>query len=440
MKTGQVNLVIGTHRLLSKDIEFKNLGLLVIDEEQKFGVVHKERIRKLKNSVDTLALSATPIPRTLNMSLMGLRDLSLVSTPPIDRLPTRTFACKFNPESIKKSIQSEVDRGGQVFFLHNRVQSIYGVHDELKQTLPNVRFAVAHGQMEEKQLEKIVIDFYQHKIDVLVCTTIIESGLDIPNANTMFIDKANTFGLSQLYQLRGRVGRGKQRAYCYLLLPRSGNIDKEAQERLKVIQENTALGSGIRIAHYDLELRGSGNILGENQSGHVNAVGYELYLELFEEALGEARGEEKKTSIEPEINVRIPAFIPDNYIQDIRTRLSYYKTLSQISAIEDIDRIEDELRDLFGKIPPQTLNLLGLMLLRLVCKSLHIRDLSSGAKSISLSFTENTPLPANKVVELTLRENKKYSLTPDNRLKVRMNEIQWPKIYEELQYLVKLSE
>lgn len=440
LKSGKTDIVVGTHRLLSKDVEFKNLGLLIIDEEQKFGVLHKEKIKKLKASIDTLALSATPIPRTLNLSLMGVRDLSLITTAPIDRLPTRTFICKRNIETIQKAIRSEVQRGGQCFFLHNRVQSINGICDELREAVPEARFAIAHGQMEENQLEKIVVDFFEHKIDVLVCTTIIESGIDIASANTIFIDRAHTFGLSQLYQLRGRVGRSKQRAYCYLLLPPTGGIDKEAQERLKIIQENTALGSGIKIAHYDLELRGSGNILGEDQSGHINAVGYELYLELFEEALREARGEEAKPSLEPEINVRIPAFIPDQYIQDIRTRLSYYKTLSQVSSIEEIESVEEELQDLFGKPPLQVVNLLGLMLLRLTCKSLAVKDLSSGAKSISLAFTDKTPLPAQKVVELTMQTNKKYSLAPDSRLKIRMNEISWQKIYDELKHLEKLAE
>ena len=439
IRSGAIDIVIGTHRLLSKDIDFKRLGLLIIDEEQKFGVMHKERIRKMKAHVDTLALSATPIPRTLNMSLMGIRDLSLITTAPVDRLPTRTFICKNHIGTIQKSIRTEIQRGGQSFFLHNRVQSIYGVYEELKAAVPEARFAVAHGQMSENELEKVVVDFFNHKIDVLVCTTIIESGIDIPKANTIFIDKAHTFGLSQLYQLRGRVGRGRQRAYCYLLLPKTGGIDKDAQERLKIIQENTALGSGIKIAHYDLELRGSGNILGEDQSGHINAVGYELYLELFEKALREARGEEAKESLEPDINVRIPAFIPDQYIKDIRTRLSYYKTLSQISSIEDVDKIEDELRDLFGKPPQQTVNLLGLMLIRLTCKNLAIKDLSSGASSISLSFTDKTPLPAAKVVELTMQTNKKYSFTPDNRLKVRMKEITWQRIFEELKILESIE-
>ncbi len=438
LKDGSVDVVIGTHRLLSQDVQFKNLGLLVIDEEQRFGVKHKERLRKIKAGVDTLAMSATPIPRTLNMSLMGIRDLSLINTAPVDRLPSRTFVTKFNEESIRKAILSEVNRGGQIYFIHNRVQSIYELSDRLRALLPEVRFKVAHGQMEEGELEKAMIEFFHHEIDMLLCTTIVESGMDVSSANTMFIDHAHQLGLSQLYQLRGRVGRSKERAYCYLLVPNHGKLEKHAQERLKIIQENTALGSGIRIAQYDLELRGAGDILGEEQAGHVNAVGYELYLELLEEAVRSAKGEpDLATDVEPEINVRIPALIPDTYIPDLRIRLAYYKSLSEITDAGDIDRIEDELRDQFGKPPDPVLNLMGLMLIRKVCKDLSVRDLSQGDSSITLAFTEHTKLSPKRVIELASLANKKYSITPDNRLRVRIQEPTWPRMYEELQYLVR---
>jgi transcription-repair coupling factor (superfamily II helicase) len=438
LRSGRVDIVIGTHRLLGKDIEVPNLGLLIIDEEQKFGVTHKEKIRKLKASVDTLTLSATPIPRTLNMSLMGLRDLSIINTAPSDRLPTRTFVTKFDEETIRKAVAAELSRGGQLFFIHNRVQSIYGIADRLREFLPDVRMRVAHGQMEEHELEKAMLAFFNHEIDMLVCTTIVESGMDIPRANTMFIDDAHTFGLSQLYQLRGRVGRSKERAYCYLLIPPHRAIDPVAQERLRVIQENTALGSGIRIAQYDLELRGAGNMLGEDQSGHINAVGYELYIELLEEAFKEAKGEELVQQIEPEINVRIAALIPSDYISDIRIRLSYYKALSQIEGPSDLDSIEADLRDQFGKPPEAVMNLMGLMLIRRYCKDLGIRDLSSGTKTVSLAFTQATPLSPDKVVRLATQDNKKFSITPDSRLIIRMNNITWPNIFDELTQLKKL--
>ena len=438
LKEGKVDILIGTHRILSKDIVFKDLGILIVDEEQRFGVTHKEKMKKMKTSVDMLTLSATPIPRTLNMSLVGMRDLSIINTPPVDRLPTRTFVTKFDRETIRKAINSEIQRGGQIFFLHNRVQSIYAISDEIREICPEARIRVGHGQMAEHELEQVMVAFYHHQVDVLVCTTIIEAGIDNPRANTMFIDNAHQFGLSQLYQLRGRVGRSKDRAYCYLLIPPNKRIEADAQERLKIIQENTALGSGIKIAQHDLELRGTGNILGEDQSGTIESVGYEMYLELLEQAIQTLKGEEVTEVLEPEINVRIPALIPDTYIPDIRIRLSYYKALSQISSPDDIDRIESDLADQFGPLPEPILNLMGLMLIRHHCRELGVRDLSSGPKSVSLAFTDKTPLPPHEVIALATRDSKKYSLTPDMRLIIRLNALSWPDIYDELQALGRL--
>lgn len=441
LKDGKVDIIIGTHRLLSKDVDFANLGLLIIDEEQKFGVAHKEKVRKLKTGVDTLAMSATPIPRTLNMSLVGIRDLSLINTAPVDRLPTRTFICKWDEDTIRKAVDSEVSRGGQVFFIHNRVQSIYSIADQIRNICPKARIAIGHGQMGEEELEKVMIAFFNHEIDILVCTTIVESGMDIPKANTMFIDQAHMMGLSQLYQLRGRVGRSKQRAYCYLILPQNKKLDKDAQERLKVLQENTALGSGIKIAQYDLELRGAGNILGEEQSGHINSVGYELFMDLLNEAVHELRGDPLEDSqLEPEINLRIPAMIPEKYVSDIRLRLSYYKALADINSPEDLEKIEDELKDQFGEIPEPTLNLMGLMLIRSECRKLGVKDISAGLKNVSLVFTEKTKMKPEVAIQLAMRENKKYAITPDNRLNIRMNTISWPAVFEELKYLQKLAD
>lgn len=440
LKGGKVDILIGTHRLFSKDVVFNDLGLLVVDEEQKFGVLHKEKIKKLKATVDTLTLSATPIPRTLNMSLVGIRDLSLINTAPIDRLPTRTFICKWEEETIRKAIESEAHRGGQIYFIHNRVQTIYGVADELRALLPNIRMKVAHGQMPEEELEKTMLAFFNHEIDMLVSTAIVESGMDVARANTMFIDQAHLFGLSQLYQLRGRVGRSKQRAYCYLLLPRARQLDKEAQERLKIIQENTQLGSGIKIAQYDLELRGSGNILGDEQSGHVNTVGYELYMDLLNEALAAARGQEPEDDLDPEINLKIPAMIPDKYIPDIRMRLSYYKALAEIKFEEDVEKIEEELKDQFGALPEPVVNLIGVMLVRKLCKDLGVRDVSAGISKISLIFSDKTKLSPQDAIKLAARESKKYSILPDNRLNIRMDVINWSAVYEELKYLLAVSE
>ncbi|MBK9293673.1 MAG: transcription-repair coupling factor [Oligoflexia bacterium] len=435
LSSGAIDIVIGTHKLLSKDVSFKNLGLLIIDEEQKFGVTHKEKIKKLKSSVDVLTLSATPIPRTLNMALMGIRDLSIINTPPEDRLSIRTFISRFNQDTIKKAVTNEVSRGGQVYFIHNKVGSINEFASNIKTLLPNVRIKIAHGQMPNEELEQTMLAFYNHEFDVLICTTIIESGLDIPRANTIIVDRADTFGLSQLYQLRGRVGRSKERAYAYLLIPESGNIDKIAAERLKILHEHTELGAGFQIAHHDLELRGSGNILGEDQSGHIAAVGYELYMELLDEALKQTKGEEVKEKIEPEINLRCAAFIPDTYIEDIRIRLGYYKLLTEINDESDLDTIEKELVDRFGQVPEQVSNLFGTMLIRKLCQDLGIKDISLGPKNLSLSFTNQTPVKPEEAIKLTMSENKKYSLTPDQKLIIRFSSSSLTSIMEELRNL-----
>jgi len=432
---GKVDIIIGTHKLLGKDVIFKDLGLLIIDEEQKFGVTHKEKIKRMRTQIDVLALSATPIPRTLNMSLMGIRDLSIINTPPEERLSIRTFVTRFNEETIHKAIMSEIQRGGQTFFIHNRVQSIYGLQDELRRIVPEARIRVGHGQMQEADLEKTMLDFYEHEYDVLLSTTIIESGLDIPRVNTIIIERADTFGLSQLYQLRGRVGRSKERAYAYLLLPERGNIDPTAAERLKILQEYTELGSGFHIAHHDLELRGSGNILGEDQSGHISAVGYELYMELLEQALSEAKGEPIKDEVEPEINLRIPALIPDEYIEDIRIRLSYYKALSEIESEQDIERIEAELNDRFGPVPAPVTNLFGIMMIRKICRDLGVRDISAGPKNVSVAFTPSTKASPNRLIELAIKQNSKYQITPDSRLIIRLHSGNWAAVLEELKFI-----
>ena len=435
---GEIDILIGTHRLLSKDVDFQKLGLLVIDEEQKFGVKHKENIRKLKINVDTISLSATPIPRTLNMSLLKIRDLSLIHTAPVDRLEVRTFICRHDKEIIKRAVETEIQRGGQVFFLHNRVQSIYSIAEELREILPGVPIGVAHGQLKEKELESVMMSFFNDDIKVLIASTIVESGVDIPNANTILINNADNFGLSQLYQLRGRVGRSGRRAYCYLLTQPNKKLTDIAKERLKVIQENTALGSGMQIAQYDLELRGAGTLLGEEQSGLIDSVGYEFYMQLLEEAIEEAKGEKTTDSIEPDINLKIKAFIPSTYISNIRLRLSYYRALTQIEEAGDIDDLEEELKDQFGNPPEEVTNLLGIMLIRHQCINLGVKDISSGKESLVLSFTENTPLPVEKVVALTSQGNKKYTITPDNRLKIRIKEITWPRVYEEVEQLLRL--
>lgn len=440
LKLGEIDIVIGTHRLLSKDIEFKNLGLLVIDEEQKFGVAHKERVRSLKVNIDTLAMSATPIPRTLNLSLVGVRDLSLITTPPVDRLPIKTLICKFEKQTIRNAILFEIGRGGQVYFIHNRIQSIYVLHEELKQIVPEARIKVGHGQMPEHELEKTMLDFFNHQIDVLLCTTIVESGMDVSRANTIIIDKAHTYGLSQLYQLRGRVGRSPEKAFCFLLVPNRTELDKDAQQRLQVLQDNTELGSGIRIAHYDLELRGSGDILGHDQSGHINSIGYETYMELLKQTIAEAQGSiPSDIDIEPEINLRIPAYLPDKYIPDIRNRLYYYKLLNDLQDPTEIDSLESELVDQYGPLPVEVLNLMGVMLIKNLCRQLKVKELSSGPAALLLRLSDSTPIQPQKIIHLAMVQPKKYSLTPDSRLRIKIEDtLNWTVVHSELSSLTSI--
>ena len=440
LTAGDVDILIGTHRLLSKDIQFSNLGLLVVDEEQKFGVTHKEKIKKMKVSVDNLAMSATPIPRTLNFSMLGIRDLSLIHTAPVDRLPIQTFISEWDQEVLKTAIDSEIKRGGQVYFVHNRVQTIGTIYDKLKQLFPNLRIRIGHGQMAEHELESTMLDFYRGDIDILLCTTIIESGVDLARANTMIIDKAHQFGLSQLYQLRGRVGRSPTKAYCYLLIPPRNLIDPEALDRLKVLQNNSSLGSGIHIAQYDLEIRGAGDLLGESQSGFLQTVGYETYMDLLQKTISEVQSgstspEEAET--DPEIQIKIPAYIPDQYIQDIRSRLYYYKALNEVSSESDLSQIEAELEDIYGKLPETVVNLFGLMLIKAQCRTLKVSDLTSGPKGIVLRFQPNTPLSPEKIMGLVMRQPSKYTMTPDSKLKIMMSEPNsWNEVFKELNQLV----
>ncbi|MBW7940081.1 MAG: DEAD/DEAH box helicase, partial [Candidatus Omnitrophica bacterium] len=348
---GDLDILIGTHRLLQKDAHFKDLGLVIIDEEQRFGVKHKERLKQLRTQVDVLTLSATPIPRTLYMSMSGVRDMSLVNTPPSNRLPVETFILEFKPEVIENAILRELARGGQVFFLHNRVDSIYAMADMIQEIVPEARLAVGHGQMDGHSLEKIMQRFIGGEVDVLVSTTIIESGLDIPNANTILINRADTFGLSELYQLRGRVGRAKHQAYCYLLVPSKKGLTGIARERLLTLQENTALGSGFTIAMRDLEIRGMGNILGREQHGHIAAVGFDLYSSMLARAVEEMRGKRREDDFSVTLDSCRSGEFPPDYVPSARQRMSLHK---RIAALKDDDarrRLREEIEDLYGKLP-----------------------------------------------------------------------------------------
>ncbi|MEK7828614.1 MAG: transcription-repair coupling factor, partial [Deltaproteobacteria bacterium] len=328
LANGEVDIIIGTHRLLQKDVVVKDLGLIIVDEEHRFGVSHKERLKQMKRQVDVLTLTATPIPRTLHMSLAGIRDLSIINTPPEDRLAIKTVVAKFDDELIRDAVRRELARGGQVFFVHNRVESIAQMADYLKRLIPEARIAVAHGQMKEKGLEKVMADFINKGYDILLSTSIIESGLDIPSANTILINRADRFGLAEVYQLRGRVGRSSHRAYAYLLTPPELILAEDAKKRLKALQELSDLGAGFRLAAHDLEIRGAGELLGAKQSGQIAEVGFEMYTQLLEDAIKELKGENIEKEIEPEINLRVSAYIPENYIPDERQRLFIYKRIA----------------------------------------------------------------------------------------------------------------
>jgi len=349
--TGEIDILIGTHRLLSKDIHFKDLGLLIVDEEQRFGVTHKEKLKQLRKNVDVITLTATPIPRTLYFSLSGARDMSLINTAPVDRLPIRTHVVAWNNDLIKEVILRELDRGGQVYFVHNRVQTIDTVAKRIRKLVPDVKIAIGHGQMQEDKLAKIMTDFQEKKYDILVCTTIIESGLDIPNVNTMIIDHAECFGLAQLYQLRGRVGRSSNRAYSYLLYHKEEVLKEEALKRLKAIQEFTELGSGYRLALRDLEIRGSGTLLGARQSGHIVSVGFDMYCDMLEEAVKKAKGIEEPSARQVVVDLKISAFIPNDYIHDERQRVATYRRLTLLDNRQKFKEMKEEMEDRYGEIP-----------------------------------------------------------------------------------------
>jgi transcription-repair coupling factor (superfamily II helicase) len=366
MAAGQVDIVIGTHRLLSKDVQFAELGLAVIDEEQRFGVAHKERIRQMRKQVDVLTLSATPIPRTLNFSLAGARDMSLIETPPRDRHPVLTEIAETSEELIVDALLRELDRGGQIFFVHNRVETIDTVAARLAKLLPQMRFAIAHGQMRERALEKVMMEFYDKKYDVLVCTMIVENGLDLPNANTLIVDRADTLGLAQLYQLRGRVGRSRARAFAYFMVPPGRVLTEEAEKRLKIIEAFDELGAGFRVALKDLEIRGAGNLLGAEQHGFMLGLGFDLYVKLLEETVAEVKGEEHEERIEPRLHTDRAAFLPETYVSDDEEKLELYRRLAHARRLQTIDELGAELRDRFGAMPFPVLALLNLRRLRLL--------------------------------------------------------------------------
>jgi transcription-repair coupling factor (superfamily II helicase) len=415
---GRLDVVIGTHRLLQKDVQFRNLGLLVVDEEHRFGVKDKERIRALRATVDVLTLTATPIPRTLNMALSGIRDLSVIETPPVDRLAIRTYVTRYDEAVIRDAIVRELARGGQVFFVHNRVESIAQMARRLGEVVPEAKIAVAHGQMAEGALEKTMLGFMHGETDVLVTSAIVESGLDIPRANTVVINRADTFGLAQLYQIRGRVGRSHQRAYAYLLIPGEHLITADAQRRLRALQELDDLGGGFRLAAHDLEIRGAGNLLGKQQSGNIAAVGLELYTQMMEQAVRELRGDAVEPEVEPEVQLGFPAYIPESYVPDVSQRLMLYKRLAGIRGVPDLQAIAEELEDRYGPVPPLVDTLLRVMELRRWLRDLRVVRVRRRGPNVVLDFDPATPVRVERLLDVIRGSRGRLKLTSGSTLVV----------------------
>ena len=407
LKKGLVDIVIGTHRVLSKDVTYKDLGLLIIDEEQRFGVTHKEKIKKMRENIDVLTLTATPIPRTLHMSLIGIRDMSVLEEAPMDRMPIQTYVMEFNDEMIREAIERELSRGGQVYYVYNRVEDIADVAGRVQKLVPGASVSFAHGQMSERELEDIMYDFINGEIDVLVSTTIIETGLDIANANTMIIQDADRFGLSQLYQLRGRVGRSSRMAYAFLLYRRDKLLKEVAEKRLAAIREFTDLGSGIKIAMRDLEIRGAGNLLGEAQSGHMAAVGYDLYCKMLNEAVKELKGEKEEDQFTTTMDLNLDAFIPESYIKNEYQKLDIYKRIAAITTEEEMDDMTEELIDRFGDIPKKVQQLLHIAALKSLAHAAYVTAVEQKGSDFKFTLYEKAKLDPQKIPGLLQRYGNK---------------------------------
>ncbi|MDO9567674.1 MAG: transcription-repair coupling factor [Candidatus Desulfaltia sp.] len=421
LKTGKIDIVIGTHRLIQKDVAFKDLGLVVLDEEQRFGVKHKEKLKEIRRMVDVLTLTATPIPRTLHMSMMGVRDVSIISTPPEHRQSIITYISEFDGAVISEAIRNELKRKGQIYFVHNDIHNIWTMANYLKKLVPEVRLDVAHGRLTEDELELVMLRFFNKEIDMLVCTTIIESGLDIPSANTILINRADRFGLAQIYQLRGRVGRADEQAYAYLFIPDETALGKDAQKRLKVLMEHSDLGAGFQIAMSDLKIRGGGTILGSSQSGHIAAVGYDMFLKLMENAMSELKGKPVQEGLEPEINIPLSSFIPEIYISDINQRLSAYRRLSKMTELCEISDFKKELIDRFGALPKETNNLLLKIMLRVLAIKAGVKRLDLTGQQLILYFSEVHQKHPFGIVDMIVKQSDCFSFTPDHVLKAKLS-------------------
>jgi transcription-repair coupling factor (superfamily II helicase) len=418
VETGRVDILIGTHRLLSKDIKFQDLGLLVVDEEQRFGVRHKERLKQMRKEIDVLAMSATPIPRTLHMSLVGLRDMSVIETPPKDRMAIQTVVAKFDEKIVRSAVEVELERGGQVYFVHNRVESIYEIAARIQELVPAARVAVGHGQMSETELERVMLAFMRHEYDVLVATTIIENGLDIPLANTILINRADRHGLSELYQLRGRVGRSNRRAYAYLLIPPENELTEIARRRLAALKEFSDLGAGFKIAALDLELRGAGNMLGGEQSGHIEAVGFELYTSMLEAAVKEMKGESSEERPATQLNLGIALRIDESYVPEENQRLRLYKKIAGATSETAVAELRAEMEDRYGAPPDATVYLLEAAMVRLECERMGIAQIDRKRGELQIRFMENAAVDPAHLMRLVARNAKRGAqFTPQGLLK-----------------------
>jgi len=397
---GKLDILVGTHRLLSKDVTFKDLGLLVVDEEQRFGVAHKERIKQMRKKVDVLTLTATPIPRTLNMSLVGIRDMSVIETPPKDRLSIQTNVVKFDAPVIERAVRNELARGGQVYFVHNRVESIFSIGGLLQRLVPEAKIGIGHGQMGEDELERAMLGFVERRFDVLLATTIVENGLDIPNANTIIINRADRYGLSQLYQLRGRVGRSDRPAYAYLLTPPQEALSPVARKRLAAIKEFSDLGSGFRVAALDLEIRGAGNLLGGEQSGHIDAVGFDMYMKLLEESVRELKGEDLLDDVRAMVNLRVDLKIDEQYVPDMNQRLMVYRKVASARTEPELNRVVDEIRDRYGALPSSVLNLVEYGRIRVAADRLGVETIDREGQAVVIRFRQNARIDPLRLVKV----------------------------------------
>jgi transcription-repair coupling factor (superfamily II helicase) len=436
-ETGKVDILIGTHRILSKDIKFQDLGLLVVDEEQRFGVRHKERLKQMRKEIDVLAMSATPIPRTLHMSLVGLRDMSVIETPPKDRMAIQTVVAKFDEKIIRSAVELELERGGQVYFVHNRVETIYEIAARIQELVPSARVIVGHGQMGETELERVMLAFMNHEYDVLVATTIIENGLDISLANTMLINRADRHGLSELYQLRGRVGRSNRRAYAYLLIPPEGELTEIARRRLAALKEFSDLGAGFKIAALDLELRGAGNMLGGEQSGHIEAIGFELYTTMLEQAVAEMKGESAEERPTTQLNLGIALRIDENYVEEENQRLRLYKKVAGANSEKAIADLRAEMEDRYGPLPDATVYLLEAASLRLECERIGIAQIDRKRAELQIRFTENATVDPQHLMRLVAKNAKRGAqFTPQGVLKFPLASAKSDEVLLEIRELI----